>query len=53
MKKQQTSNPTFETNRRIRRDWGDISPVTRIIPDKREQKRRKQILKETRNYTTD
>lgn len=26
---------TFETDRKIRKDWGPISPVTRVICDKR------------------
>lgn len=29
---------SYEANRKIRRDWGDIKPVTRIIPDKRNKK---------------
>lgn len=26
---------TYEVNRKIRRDWGAISPVTKIIPNKK------------------
>ena len=26
---------TYEVNKAIRRDWGAISPVTKVIPDKR------------------
>lgn len=36
-KKTQPRN-SYEVNRSIRRDWGDISPVTKIIPDKRNKK---------------
>ena len=34
-KKNLTSNPTYEVVRKIRGDWGDISPVTKIIPNKK------------------
>lgn len=36
-KKTQPRN-SYEVNRSIRRDWGDINPVTKIIPDKRDKK---------------
>jgi hypothetical protein len=29
------SNPTYEVVKKIRGDWGDISPVTKIIPNKK------------------
>lgn len=29
---------SYEVNRSIRRDWGAISPVTKVIPDKRNKK---------------
>ena len=28
----------YEVYRSIRKDWGEINPVTRIIPDKRNKK---------------
>lgn len=28
-------NPSYEANRKIRRDWGAISPVTRKIGNKK------------------
>ena len=34
-KKNLNSNPTYEVVRKIRGDWGDISPVTKIIPNKK------------------
>lgn len=34
-KKNFTSNPTYEVVRKIRGDWGDINPVTKIIPNKK------------------
>ena len=40
MSKKKKSKPrnSYEVNRSIRRDWGAISPVTKIIPDKRNKK---------------
>lgn len=29
------SNPTYEVVKKIRGDWGAISPVTKIIPNKK------------------
>lgn len=34
-KKNLEVNPTYEVVRKIRGDWGDISPVTKIIPNKK------------------
>jgi hypothetical protein len=34
-KKSLSSNPTYEVVRKIRGDWGDINPVTKIIPNKK------------------
>ena len=34
-KKNLNSNPTYEVVRKIRGGWGDISPVTKIIPNKK------------------
>ena len=28
----------YEVYRSIRRDWGELNPVTRVIPDKRNKK---------------
>lgn len=41
---------SYEANRKIRKDWGDIRPVTRVIEDKRRQKKEKQDRKEMRDY---
>jgi len=40
MSKKKKTKPrnSYEINRSIRRDWGNISPVTKIIPDKRNKK---------------
>lgn len=39
-KKKNKNKPrsNYEVYRSIRRDWGEINPVTRIIPDKRNKK---------------
>ena len=37
-KKKTKVRDSYEVNRSIRRDWGTISPVTKIIPDKRDKK---------------
>ena len=37
-KKKTNVRDSYEVNRSIRRDWGAISPVTKIIPDKRNKK---------------
>lgn len=34
-KKNLNSNPTYEVVRKIRGDWGDVNPVTKIIPNKK------------------
>ena len=34
-KKNLNSNPTYEVVRKIRGDWGNINPVTKIIPNKK------------------
>lgn len=31
----------YETNRKIRRDWGEISPITRVIPNKKKNRKLK------------
>lgn len=37
---------SYEINKSIRRDWGAISPVTKVIPDKRRKppKHKKKVL---------
>ena len=37
-KKKTNVRDSYEVNRSIRRDWGAISPVMKIIPDKRNKK---------------
>ena len=39
-KKKSKSQPrtNYEVYRSIRKDWGELNPVTRIIPDKRNKK---------------
>ena len=50
MTKKSPTEISYETNRRIRRDWGEIKPTTRIIPDKRNSKKIKEKEKERRAY---
>lgn len=37
-KKKVQPRDSYEVNKSIRRDWGNISPVTKVIPDKRNKK---------------
>ena len=37
--KKKVENTFYEVNRKIRRDWGEISPVTRIIPNKKKNQK--------------
>ena len=40
-KNNETSNSSYEANRKIRKDWGDIKPITRVIPNKKKNQRAK------------
>ena len=35
MSKKKEKNTTYETIRKIRGDWGNVNPVTKIIPNKK------------------
>lgn len=35
MSKKKEKNATYETIRKIRGDWGNVNPVTKIIPNKK------------------
>lgn len=39
MSKKKTQKPrtNYEVYRSIRKDWGEINPTTRVIPDKRKK----------------
>lgn len=37
-KKKTKVRDSYEVNRSIRRNWGVINPVTKVIPDKRDKK---------------
>lgn len=37
--KKKVENTSYEVNRKIRRDWGEISPVTKIIPNKKKNQK--------------
>ena len=34
-------NPTYGVEKRTRRDWGAISPITKIIPNKKKGQKEK------------
>lgn len=40
MSKKKNAKPrtNYEVYRSIRKDWGELNPVTRVIPDKRNKK---------------
>ena len=40
MSKKKNTKPrtNYEVYRSIRKDWGELNPVTRVIPDKRNKK---------------
>ena len=40
-KNNETSNSSYEANRKIRKDWGNIKPITRVIPNKKKNPRMK------------
>lgn len=35
MNKKKNTNTTYEVTRKIRGDWGNVNPVTKIIPNKK------------------
>ena len=37
---------TYEVERRVRRDWGAISPITRVIPNKKKNQKIKHKRKD-------
>ena len=38
-KNNEVANSSYEANRKIRKDWGNIKPVTRVIPNKKKNSR--------------
>ena len=40
-KNNETSNSSYEANRKIRKNWGDIKPITRVITNKKKNPRMK------------
>lgn len=41
MSKKKETNSTYEVVRKIRGDWGAVNPVTRIIPNKKKNRKEK------------
>ena len=50
--KEKEQNLSYEINKKIRRDWGDIKPYTRIIPNKKKNPKTKHKGKEFNNDLT-
>lgn len=44
--KNKNTNSTYEVVRKIRGDWGEVNPVTRIIPNKKKNQKIKHKGKE-------
>ena len=40
-KNNEVANSSYEANRKIRKDWGNIKPITRVIPNKKKNQRAK------------
>lgn len=34
-------NPTYGVEKRTRRDWGNINPITKVIPNKKKNQKEK------------
>lgn len=41
---------SYKADKKIRKGWGDIRPVTRVIKDKRNDKAKQEKEKEIQNY---
>lgn len=46
MSKKKETNQTYEVVRHMRGDWGQISPVTKVIPNKKKNQKIKHKGKE-------
>lgn len=40
-KDKESKNPNYEAWKKQRGDWGDISPVTKIVPNKKKNRKEK------------
>lgn len=40
-KKKKNENSTFQVMRKIRNDWGNVNPVTKVIPNKKKNQKEK------------
>ena len=45
-KKKNATNSTYEVVRKIRGDWGAVNPVTKVIPNKKKNRKEKHKGKE-------
>lgn len=41
MSKKKETNTTYEVVRKIRGDWGNVNPVTKVIPNKKKNPKTK------------
>ena len=46
MSKKKETNITYEVVRKMRGDWGAINPVTKVIPNKKKNRKEKHKRKE-------
>ena len=46
MSKKKEANTTYEVVRKMRGDWGAINPVTKVIPNKKKNRKEKHKRKE-------
>lgn len=46
MSKQKETNTTYEVVRKMRGDWGNVNPVTKVIPNKKKNPKTKHKGKE-------
>ena len=46
MSKQKETNTTYKVVRKIRGDWGNVNPVTKVIPNKKKNPKVKHKGKE-------
>ena len=49
-KKQEDVNSTYHIVKKIRGDWGEVNPITKIIPNKKKNPKIKHKRKEEEDY---
>ena len=51
MSKKENENPNINAWRKLRKDWGAIKPITKVIPNKKKNTKEKHKGKEYNNET--